>query len=37
MSGYCQMGWHPDCSDSHQDTGECPCPCHFTFDEDDDE
>jgi len=31
------MGFHPDCSDSHENTGTCPCPCHSVFDENDEE
>ena len=37
VSGYCVMGFHPDCSDNHENTGTCPCPCHSVFDEDDEE
>lgn len=29
MSGYCALGEHEDCPDSHDDSYVCCCPCHL--------
>jgi len=30
MTGYCVLGEHKNCTDSHRDNCVCDCPCHLT-------